>query len=53
MTDLLWWEREIEMFRDYIGMRWSVWQDADFPDSERENFGCIAEALWAKKNGLA
>lgn len=49
----LWWEEALEMFTDYTDMKWSVWQDYFAPESEKENWGCMAEAIWAERNGLA
>lgn len=53
MNDLLWWEESLEMFNDWMNLRWMVWQEYSVPEKEKDNFGCISEAIWAELNGLS
>src|SRR5689334_22979383 len=51
LRDRPWWEEQMEMGLHYktILMRAAI----SFPDSEMENFGWIAEQLWAEREKLA
>ena len=45
-----WWEEFIEMYHDFQNMKYQI--ASSWQDSERENYGYLAEAQWGEKNDL-
>lgn len=47
----MWWEKSLEISRDFGSLLYLA--SISVADEEIQNYGCIAEQIWAEHEGMA